>query len=233
MNREIYIFVKIFDNEKYAKDFIEGKIYANRLSFFKKIEESESANRGDRHEGVVGFYQQDQIQVFIGDHLVEGIAKPVFIQMDHHDFLNIFCIYAAHSGDFKKINSENLLELRKWLKIPNECLKLGKHAVLIKEPKEFIRRMEKAATKKMYNPKHNFVEYYEPAIFHGRFTEEEAVFRKSKDYEHQKEYRFVFDTGTDGDSPLEFEIGSIKDIAILCKSSEINTIFSVKLPNGD
>lgn len=233
MSRTIMFFVKIFDNEKYAKDFMEGKIYANRLSYFKAIEEKEAANRGDRHEGVLGWYQQNQVQVFINNHLIEGLVSPVSVQMDHHNHLNVFCIYAAHSGEFNEISAENLADFKKQLEISPECLKLGSYAVLITQPKEFIERVEKAAAEKIARFQRGLVEYYDPESFHGSFTEADAVFKKRKDYEHQKEYRFSFDTGVAGESPLELEIGSIKDISFLCNPLEVNNGLKVSLPSGE
>jgi len=46
MKKTIFLLVKIFDNESYAKDFLDGKLFANSLSFFKKIEEVEIAGSG-------------------------------------------------------------------------------------------------------------------------------------------------------------------------------------------
>ncbi|HIF9375049.1 TPA: hypothetical protein ACX6RV_002942 [Photobacterium damselae] len=61
MSKTLFFFVKVFDNKKYADDFMKGKLFANRLSFFKKLEEKAEANRGDRHEGVLSWHQKDDI----------------------------------------------------------------------------------------------------------------------------------------------------------------------------
>lgn len=96
MSRTIFFFVKVFDKEEYAEDFIKGKLFSNRLSFFRKYEENESANRGDKHEGVVGWHQPDQIRLEINGRIITDLAGPVMTQMNWHDHLNVFCIYAAH-----------------------------------------------------------------------------------------------------------------------------------------
>lgn len=62
MGKVIFFLAKVFDNENYAEDFISGKVFANRLSYFKELEEEDSANRSDRHEGTVSWYQPDQIK---------------------------------------------------------------------------------------------------------------------------------------------------------------------------
>ena len=59
MARTIYFLVKVFSDKKYAEDFVNGKLFANRLSYFRKLEEEQQANRGDRHEGVVGWHQPE------------------------------------------------------------------------------------------------------------------------------------------------------------------------------
>ena len=50
--KTIFFLVKFFDDEKCVNDFISGKLFANRLSYFKKIEKDEYVSRSDRHEGV-------------------------------------------------------------------------------------------------------------------------------------------------------------------------------------
>ena len=45
----IFYLAKFFEKEQYAIDFMNGQLYANRLSFFKGLEEGDSANRGDKH----------------------------------------------------------------------------------------------------------------------------------------------------------------------------------------
>ncbi len=229
MSKTIFFLAKIFDNEGYAEDFISGNIFANRLSYFRELEEAESGNRSDKHEGTVSWYQPDQIKIELNGRVLSGLAAPASIQMHWHNHLNVFCIYAAHSGEFEKISEETLDVFKKQLQISEECLKLGECAVLVANVPQFIDRIKKAVMSNNYEMTAGLVEYYDPNTFHGTFSETESIFRKQKEYKHQKEYRFAFDTGLEGDDPLILNIGDISDIAVKCKVSDVNNCLDVKL----
>lgn len=231
MSRTIFFFVKLFDKPEYAEDFIKGKLFANRLSFFRKCEEDESANRGDRHEGVVGWHQPDQIRLEINGRVITGLAGPVMTQMNWHDDLNVFCIYAAHSGDFDEISEETIEGFKEQISIPKECEKLGEYAVIVTNVTKFIERVKAAVSSTNYGLVAGLVEYYDPIDFNGSFSEVESIFSKRDEYQHQKEYRFIFDTGIAGTDPLILNIGDIGDIAMQCKVSDINAKIGVKMPS--
>ncbi len=78
----IFTLVKFFEKEGHARDFIAGKLYLNRQSYFKKMEEEQDLNRKDRHEGVTQWLQPDQIQIEInGYDITPDLAGPVSFQM--------------------------------------------------------------------------------------------------------------------------------------------------------
>ncbi|PCK33536.1 hypothetical protein CEX98_01390 [Pseudoalteromonas piscicida] len=224
--------MKVFDKEKYAEDFIQGILFSNRLSFFRKYEEDKPANRGDKYEGVVGWHQPDQIQLEINGRIITDLAGPVMLQMNWHDHLNVFCIYAAHSGDFYEVSEDTVAAFMEQIAIPKDCLKLGKYAVIVTSVTKFIERVKTAVTSNGYGLNAGLVEYYDPDNFNGSFSEIESIFRKRNEFKHQKEYRFAFDTGVAGDEPLMLDIGDISDIAMKCKVSDINRQLEIKLLKG-
>lgn len=233
MSRTIFFFVKVFDSQKYVEDFIKGNLFANRLSYFKKFEEDEGANRGDKHEGVVSWHQPDQIRLEINGRVITDLAGPVMTQMNWHNHLNVFCIYAAHSGDFEGISEEILDAFKEQVAIPEDCQKLGKYAVIVTNVSVFLERVKKAVNAKNYCLNAGLVEYYDPSSFHGSFSEVESIFRKRDEYKHQKEYRFAFDTCIEGDNPLILSIGDISDITMQCEVSDINICLEIKLPSSE
>lgn len=232
MSKTIFFFVKIFSNKNHAEDFLNGVLYSNRLSFFRKFEEDEQANRGDKHEAVIGWYQPKKITVVINGQKIKDLAAPISLQMIQHNDLNIFCIYGAHSGPFKEVKDEKILELKEYLKISPDCLALGEYAVVVTQAKSFIDRVIKSVKNKGFGLKAGLVEYYDSDVFSGSFSEDDAMFRKRKEFEHQREYRFSFDTGSSGDDPLKLQVGDIRDIAVLCSTSEVNDLLQVRLPDG-
>lgn len=230
MKKTIFFLVKIFDDEQYASDFRSGKLFANRISYFRHLEEEEESNRGDIHDGVVSWFQPDQIKLEINGITLTDLAGPVSVKMNWHDHLNIFCIYAAHSGEYKNLSHENLGDFKKQLEIPGDCLKLGKYAVVVTNVTQFFERVKAATEKNNYGLNARLVDYYNPDTFSGTFGEEEAVFNKRNEYRHQKEYRFAFDTGVTGTKPLLLDIGDISDITMLCNVADVNSLLEIKLP---
>ena len=221
----IFFLVKFLEEEQYVHDLIRGIIYANKLSYFKKNESKESANRYDKHEGVVGWFQPGRGHLVLnGIDFTPDLAGPIEIQRNRLNYLNVFCIYAAHSGDLdlESLSSGNLDLLRKQLEIPEACLKLGKHAVVVKNIPEFIGRIERAAKSEGYRGYRGLVEFYDPEIFHGSFSDIEAAFKKRDEYNHLREFRFVFEPLILGTDHIELDIGDISDIAIRFDSADIN-----------
>ena len=225
----IYFFVKVFDNKAYANDFINGKIFANKLSFFRKYEEEESGNRGDKHEGVVGWHQPEKVILKINGKVISGLSAPISVQMNWHDHLNIFCVYTAYGRRLDELTHENIEAFKKQLKISSDCQKLGKYAVVIIDPKSFVDRISLAIKENNYGLTAGLVEYYDPNLFHGNFTEEKSIFKKRIEFKHQKEYRFAINTGCEIDAPIVLDVGSINDIATLCDVSAINSELNIEV----
>ena len=228
MNRRkkvILFFVKFFSERKYARYFMEGKVHAKRLSYFKDIEGNDDSGRADRHEGVIGWFQPGHGRLTINQlDMTSDLAGPIEMQREWLNYRNVFCVYAAHSGDIdlNNLDSDNIEALRRQLQLSENCQKLGRFAVVIRSIPEFLRRIESAAEIKGYRISRGFVEYYDPGSFHGSFSDWEAIFRKQDKYMYQQEYRFVIDTLVVGDWPIDLEIGSIRDISLCFETSKFN-----------
>lgn len=233
MSNKILFFVKIFQNEKYLNDFISGKLFMNRLSYFQEIEGDLDDNRGDKHEGVLGWLQPDKVAMKFGDIAIspESLAGPVMIQMNHHKNLHVFCMYAGYVEDQENLDKtpEELLER---IKLSEDCLNLGEFAAVIHNPREYMNRVKKAGQYLEYTGGAKCVEYYNPDTFHGSFPEHDVIFKKRLEYSHQKEYRIYLDTKTNDDNPYVLDIGDASDIVTTCKSADINSNFQVRTSAG-
>ncbi len=185
----IFWFVKLLKKKSYAEDLIRGKLYANRLSYFRKIEEDGCTGRSDKHEGITGWFQPEFIET-VSTVEANGIDMfPIVDPLPAHsnwvDNLNVFCIRALYSGDLKSINSGNIGEFKKRLEIPERFLELGKYAVMIK-PKSFIDRVKAAIRSKNHRGVHGLVKYYNPETFHGPLPEKRAALWKHGKYSYQE-----------------------------------------------
>ena len=175
----------------------------------------------------VGFSQAEvalKLMVWILQVISPG---PVEMQREWLDDLNVFCVYAAHSGDLDlgNLSTENIDAFRNQLEIPDDCLNLGKFAVVVKDVAGFISRVETSVKSENYRVFRGFVKYYNPETFHGSFSDEEAIFRKRDEHKHQQEYRFVIDTLVKGTNPITLNIGDINDITIRFNAADMNKDF--------
>ena len=230
----ILFLIKFFDEEEHATAFLEGTLFARRLRCFKEMEDADG--RGDKYEGAImpstsGLTVTleatdvetgevvDKITMTEGD--FEG---PPVMQPEWFDHVNVFCMYAGHSGNFEYICPENADEFKRQLELPEDYLHMGEHAVVIKNTTEFLKRVDAAVKKSGYGLRRGLVRYYDPEIGTPVFASDvDTIFSKRLSYQHQKEYRFAIDKGDLGCDPITLDIGPIGDIAFQMQASEFNS----------
>lgn len=83
--------------------------------------------------------------------------------------------------------------------------------------------MKAAAQKQNVALKSRLVNYYDPDVFHGHFSEEEAPFNKQKKFSHQREYRIVVNRNNSELSSYELNFGSLRDIAFEVSIEALNS----------
>ena len=235
----VQFLVKIFSEQDYADRFLRGELHARRLSWFKKLEGDDG--RGDEYEAAIMPRRDNLIIKLEAKNVVTGeveeitiptedLAAPPILQPEHFDHINVFCMYAAHSGDFKQVSEDNIQDYRRQLELPENCLELGEYAVAIIDNPEFLRRVKMGADRKGYKICRGLVKYYDPEVGTPMAPLNIGiVFTKRKKYAHQREYRFAIDTGTSGCEPITLNIGAIDDIAIRLDTADINRQLSINL----
>lgn len=211
--------VKFVARECYALDLLDGKIFANRLSWFRRMEQSDGSGRGDRHEGAVGWHQPDIASLTTSPlDMSPYIDQPIATHLGRIDNLNLFCTtYGAIEDEVLAglSDDDGPEELTSLLPVHERCLRLGRYAVVVKDVGEFIRRVREAATAEGFVVGQDQIEYYDPDTYHGFTSPTAAVFRKHEGYSYQREFRFAIQTGTEGDNPITLEIGDMRDIALM------------------
>jgi hypothetical protein len=235
-NQVIWYFIKFFEEERYADEFIAGKLYLNRLSYFRKLE-SRDDGRPDTHEAVAMWWQPQGMRVTFANFpeleiTDKDLAGPISIAFDFHDNLHIYCLYSVQTpSDLLKdgkidCTADQAMELQKQLVIDDRCLRFGKFAVIISAV-PFLDRLKLALGRYRYRAKS--VEYYDDEMFHGEIKREDIPFNKQKRFKYQREFRISINTGTKGNSPLRVDIGSIKHITAKIDSSRLNALLELKL----
>lgn len=218
-----FVLVKFLAEEAYVRDLLAGRIYANRLSWFRRIEASDDAARGDQHEDVVAWYQPDRgVLRLDGVDIMPYIDRPIEFHSNKLDHLDLFCTTYGSIEDevLNSLVDEGPEELSNTLVVSKDLRSLGQYAVVIRDIGEFIRRMKEAADTRGYVIGQRPVDYYDPGSYHGATSLTEAVFRKQDRYRYQNEFRFVIHTQRAGDQPIILEIGDIRDIALGVRTTE-------------
>ena len=209
------LLVKLYDQMKHVEDFLSGKLYCNRLTYFQELEE---AGRGDPDEGGILFEGVEmEIQADGGEwHKIEGLTGPPRLNYPHINRLNLFCM-TAFTVTAPVTASELIDQMRSAIaeSLP-ECLKMGGHAVLVRDADEFIRRVKAAASLAEFQCWRGAVQYYDRYPLDHYLWDRDSikpVYWKAKKFERQREYRVVLNTFTEDSRPVTLDIGSIRDIA--------------------
>lgn len=237
----IFFFVKFFNKQQYAEEFLAGKVFASRLSVYKGLESEQESGRYDPDEGTTFLLQPGRVEVKLSAQIESGglesqhnpvdvmdlsadLAGPVQGQMDWLNRLNVFCIYAVHTGELDMIeDSEAGIEvLREQFRVDDRMNSFGEHAVVIFDPEAFVKRLDQAVCRESYAMRRGLVRYYDPDSFHGHLDGYEAALWKQEGFRYQSEYRFAIDTAKPGVSALTLHVGDLSEMAFPIGSRELN-----------
>jgi hypothetical protein len=226
----------MFEKQEYADQFINGRLYLHRLSYFQQLEQANTDGRPDENEAVAVWLQKASIEFKAHPELnimPENLAKPISISFDHHSNLHVFCMTAMHTGNFECVNGliayteDDADKLKKQLELHEDCLSFGQFAVVV-NAREFFLRAKAAIESKGSVFSAGLVDYFDPETFEGRFAWSKIPFTKAQTFSYQKEYRITVDTKTNGIDPITIEIGDICDCAVKMRTAEINTSFKLE-----
>jgi hypothetical protein len=214
-------------------DFLDGKIYMNRLSYFLVLEGDEKDNRADYREALVAIWQPKDVTIEVNGRVLTSIAGPIESRQQKNKHLHLFCLFTGATSESNFLNPEdNKQAMQADFSVPEECENLGEYYVVIHNTKKFIDRMVESIRKAGYgdSAKAGMVEYYDAESFTGEFGDRAAFF-KTKNFSHQKEYKFVLDTKTEDEDPLILDIGEIRDIAHISDTWDVKV--NIEITNGE
>lgn len=220
MAKKIIVFIRFFKEEAHRDAFLRGDLYMNRLRFFKAYEEQDACNIGDKHEGVTGWYQPDQISrmtiknnVTGEEHVIKSLAGPVVLGLTRHNDYHVYCMSTLCTDD--ELTFETFDELKSHMMLDVEKGDLGDYCVVV-AASEFIARLDialKAEVQAGNIVGRGMVEYFDPDTFNGSFEEDQAILQKRECFSHQKEYRIYVYDGTSGHDSRVINVGDLSDIA--------------------
>ena len=230
----VWCFARVFAQNAHAEAFMKGRLYANRVSHFRKIEDD--SERGDEYEATKLLMPSEMSltptdastgESFPTHHISPSeLAGPIEIRPNVHSNCNMLCLYAAYVTDDEANNlgPGDRKQLEQLLRPPRRMNEFGNHAVVISDPVAFLRRVRKAALDKGYGYKADFVEYYDPEdqpsvdLFDAKL-----VFLKRRIYDYQREFRILIDTHTRGSYAIELDVGDLGRMASRVNFSQISS----------
>lgn len=235
----IWHFIKFFEKESYADQFMTGGLYLNTLAYFKEMESASCDGRMDSTEAVAMWWQPDD---FVMNLRVSGIGDteitkndlvgPVSVSSDHHNNLNLFCLYALQPIGVEclqgKVDHALANDGEKGLqpRIDGRCFKFGKFAVIV-HAVPFLNQLREALKGKGYKVIGKMVEYYDDEVFHGEIPMADIPFRKQKRFSYQREFRLCVDTCSQHDSPITIQIGDLSHISVKVDSGQLSRYFEL------
>lgn len=204
-----------FQSEDKIKKLQDGLVYMNTLEWYRKHENTNGDMViGDSFEGMLHFNDAELLLPDLG----ETISLNGNLMKTTHSNDYAFCMFGVNP---------NLRTFKFTEKQKKEMLSFGDTALLILDSNEFIKRIDKSAKEKGYQLYKNFVKYFDEQKDHVdifmslMLGGQNIAFWKRASYAYQNEFRFVISAENLNTEHLELDIGNIKDISAIIKTSSI------------
>ena len=208
--------LKCFSQKRHADQMRAGMLLARRLKWFRR---TEAGPRADENEGAI-LYEDAEFAIRAGDGQWQRLelAGPVRHNYPAIDNLHVFCMTGLRSGEDAEDPWETIEQIKRQVEESRSTLDgFGKHAVILLDSEEFLRRVAKATEREgirqwCCGP----VQYYDAypvSVTIQSSPTFKPVFLKRRRYALEREFRLAFNTHTEGDDPLCLDIGDISDIS--------------------
>ncbi|MHB8770506.1 MAG: hypothetical protein ACYC7J_05880 [Syntrophales bacterium] len=186
----------------------EGLLYMNNLRYFWGIEDEEL--RGDCFDCVAEVARGPKVVMRQpdGKDLVMTGKWVLRIHPPAPEKTNIFSMFALRSA----IGNSPI----------DECnFRFGEHALVMLDPQAFMTRVETHLKAEKIEARGDLVEYV-----NDDHAGKLGPFKKLRKFSYQSEWRLVCPDGPGG--PRMIRIGSIRDISVLVRCTEINTLLRIE-----
>ena len=208
--------MKILPCKEYVECFLDGRLYCNTVRYFRDEDY-------DEFEGAA-FLHPTTLCINSHTIAVEDLAGPVILKPNVVADLNVFCMF---SWRMPKVGDDKIVvDLESQLGSITDCIaEFGPYTVVVKNTTEFFRRVElaiKEGREAVLVGVRGVVRYINPDIHRSNLDEllKIPLFKQER-FAHQKEYRFVFQTGREPAGPLVLPIGDIRDIAFWMRTEDV------------
>lgn len=248
----MFVLTKFFGSKSFRDDFVNGDLYLSSLSRFTTVYAErglhEAVAQGDKQaekllkaqnnkrqmdilEGTIATLNPDDV-VKIDNNLREHICTDVRLRALGFDYCNLTC-FCKMEYTQKLINGKI-----QWEWIEPDMNEFGEYVIIVKNPRELIKRIDEKMRSLGYQYICGDVNYHS-ITFKGEMVEskhtmtleiEEDVkikdylqqgnrmdydaFDKGDVYKNQREWRLVVNKGLADREPLKVNVGDLSDILV-------------------
>lgn len=231
------IFLKFTNNEEWANDILDGRLYMNTLKYFRDLENDMGIKgQGDKNEGVLTLRPESlKLIPQNGGKALE--LKPSYARMKYNDDddIYVYCMMDITMNDIEIVEfSQENNKVHVTLKLKFQCSDIkniredfGSYAIII-YPGRFLEKVNKKCGEEQIPISYGMVKYREENDNERvdkfmEFSPERFLF-KDLDFEYQKEYRLAIKRNTKNSN--YFNIDSLRDLAYMV---EVDESFNDKL----
>lgn len=222
-----HLLIKLGSKKNMTALYEQGEIYMQTVDYFRSLEKKDDG-RADPNENLKLYYKGNglkglTITVKKGD-ITANISQQTGLEsLTYREYLSIgINIYSLSHVELPLgVTITPVLDLKNFFEDKD-------YALIISNTKEFVERIRSSMMKQQgyVGITAKPVEYYD----HTNYGGEVGIFRKSKEYEYQKEYRVV---GYFEDKCVrKFYVGSLKGIAYPPMDKETFSNLTIRITNG-
>lgn len=255
-----YILTKFFEKKSYQEEFVKGKFYLSSLSAFTKtyaerglikaaaqgdkyakiiLEKQRNKSQRDVLEGTIASIPPSRVTELLDD-MRKAMCTDVMIRALGYDYCNVMCFCKM---EYRRQIVEGGMKLA-WNE--PDMKDFGEYAIIVKNPQEFIRRIDVAVCNQNYQYICGDVNYH-PMTLNGRAIKikhsmtlglEKSIkiedflqrskridydaFDKCDSYKSQNEWRIAINNGVADEQPLRIDVGDLSDIVEKVERRELS-----------
>ena len=196
-------------DKKYVHSFLnDGLIYMNNINYFRKLESTDIALRGDPNEGLAASFQAEKMILELNGRTIKDLVGKLDLRIENNDNINIYSMTKISDGKIFEAGDSGLFLSRNFLEF-------GDRAIAITNINEFEKRLKAAMLKAP-----DIEPLYEDRVIarqvnylcHNGHHREMDIFSKFDSYSWQYEWRFAFRTRL-VKGAYSLRLGNLLDIA--------------------
>lgn len=192
----------------------------NPISYFKKIEGDKE--RADKNENITGLHQANGVKIYVDGKPLNGLTGQVTYYIpDQDQFMasHIFCMSHLSGGmpirDDGKIFDDRIRDFGEAFAV------IGRLDIFAERLNTKLQSLLDSA--EIFRAHTRRVEYIDKSSYSGNMD----IFKKTNDYAHQNEFRIAVTCFDNFDSPFQFDIGPLSDIAKIIDNKKFVNLIEI------